>query len=139
MKVILKQHSGQLSTARALNVRILGCRGLYYKNILTIMCPLYDRLLALLTNIKLGWKHSSLLRKFVTYIRKKFYNISPRFDGWTLYHIWYFKDPLIFNDKRLLVPKYSGATSLEVLCPLYFWFRFSDRISLFCTVYKLLF
>ena len=40
------------------------------------MCPLYDRLLALLTNIKLGWKHSSLLRKFVTYIRKKFYNIE---------------------------------------------------------------
>jgi hypothetical protein len=34
------------------------------------------------------------------------------------------------------VPKYSGATSLEVLCPLYFWIRFSDRIRLFCTVNK---
>ncbi len=57
----------------------------------------------------------------------------------TRYHTWYFKDPLIFNDKRILTPKYSGAAPLEVLHPFYFWIQFSDRISLFCTVYKLLF
>ncbi len=56
-----------------------------------------------------------------------------------IYHTWYFKDPLIFNDKRLLTPKYSGAASLEVLCPFYFWIWFSDQIRLFCTGYKLLF
>ncbi len=45
--------------------------------------PFYGRLLALPTNITLGWKinvvekHSSLLRKFVNYGRKKFYNIWP--------------------------------------------------------------
>jgi hypothetical protein len=35
-----------------------------------------------------------------------------------------------------MAPKYSGAASLEVLCP-YFWIRFSDQISLFFPVYKL--
>jgi hypothetical protein len=41
--------------------------------------PLYGRLLALPTNNGLGWsKHSSLLRKNITYSRKKFYNIGPR-------------------------------------------------------------
>jgi hypothetical protein len=41
-------------------------------------------LLDLPTNIRLGWKwlardkRSSLLRKVVTYGRKKFYNIGPR-------------------------------------------------------------
>ncbi len=58
-----------------------------------------------------------------------------------------------FNDKRLLAPKYSGATSLEVLRPFTFLIRFSNRmlrpfifsirfsdwISLFFPVYKLLF
>ncbi len=43
--------------------------------------------LAFLTNIRQGWKdytgtyrdkHSSLLRKFINYCRKKFYNIRPR-------------------------------------------------------------
>jgi hypothetical protein len=44
----------------------------------------YGRLLALPTNIRLGWKrnagdkHSSLLRKFVNYGQKKFHNIGPR-------------------------------------------------------------
>jgi hypothetical protein len=48
--------------------------------------PFYGRLLALPTNIRLGWKrnvgdkHSSLLPKFVTYGRKKFYNVGPQ-DG----------------------------------------------------------
>ncbi len=60
-----------------------------------------------------------------------------RFLSRIYYYTWYFKDPLIFNEKRLLVPKYSGAASLEVLCPLHFWIRFSDQIRLFCTVYKL--
>jgi len=54
-----------------------------------------------------------------------------------LYHTWYFKDPLIFNDKHRLAPKYSGAASLEVLRPSHFWIQFSDRISLTCTVCKL--
>jgi len=46
--------------------------------------PFYGRLLALPTNIRLDWKrnvshkHSSLLRKFVKYGQKKFYNIGPR-------------------------------------------------------------
>jgi hypothetical protein len=48
-------------------------------------------------------------------------------------------DPLIFNDKRILAPKYSGAASLEVLRPFYFWIWFSDLIILFCTVFKLQF
>ncbi len=45
--------------------------------------PLYGRLLALPTNIRLGWKrnvgdkHSSLLQKFINYGQKKFYNIGP--------------------------------------------------------------
>ncbi len=39
---------------------------------------------------------------------------------YSMYHTWYFKDPLIFNDKRLLAPKYSGAASLEVLRPFLF-------------------
>jgi len=45
--------------------------------------PVYGRLLALPTNIRLGWKryvgdkHSSLLRKFVNYGQKFFYNIGP--------------------------------------------------------------
>ncbi len=45
--------------------------------------PLLDRLLALPTNIRLGGKgltdkHSSLLRIFINYGRKNFYNIGPR-------------------------------------------------------------
>jgi hypothetical protein len=46
--------------------------------------PLLGRLLALLTNIRLGLKGlpggklSSLLHKFVNYVREKFYNIGPR-------------------------------------------------------------
>ncbi len=58
-----------------------------------------------------------------------------------------------FNDKAPLVPKYSGASSLEVLCPsiflirffnqmlrpFIFLIRFSDRIILLCSVYKLAF
>jgi len=53
-----------------------------------------------------------------------------------------------FNDKRLLATKYSGAYSLEVLCPfifliwlfnrmlhlLIFLIRFSDRINLLFSV-----
>jgi len=45
--------------------------------------PFYGKLLALPTNIGLGWKrnvgdkHSSLLRKFVNYGQKTFYNIGP--------------------------------------------------------------
>jgi hypothetical protein len=40
------------------------------------------RYVALPTNIRLGWKslpgtNSSLLRKFVNYVRKTFYNIDP--------------------------------------------------------------
>jgi hypothetical protein len=34
-----------------------------------------------------------------------------------------------FNDKHLLVPKYSGASSLEVLCPFTFLIRFSIGCS----------
>ncbi len=63
----------------------------------------------------LSWrhnKHSSFFMK--VQIAKKFYSIEPTKRD------WYFKDPLIFNDKRLLVPKYSGAASLEVLCPFIF-------------------
>jgi hypothetical protein len=49
--------------------------------------PFYGRLLALPTNITLGWKinvgerHSSLLQKFVNYGRKMFYNIEPQNEG----------------------------------------------------------
>jgi hypothetical protein len=45
--------------------------------------PPWDRILALPTNIRLGWKGlpvtnpRSLLRAFVNYGRKKFYNIGP--------------------------------------------------------------
>ncbi len=60
-------------------------------------------------------------------------------DNWCKYHTWYFKDSLIFNGKRLLATKYSGAASLEVLHPFYFWIWFSDRIRLFCIIYKILF
>jgi hypothetical protein len=42
-----------------------------------------------------------------------------------------------FNDKHLLAPKYSGASSLEVLRPFIFLIQFSDQISLFFSVYKL--
>jgi len=46
--------------------------------------PLYGKLLALPTNIRLERlardKHSSLLRKLVNYGRKKLYNIGPRPD-----------------------------------------------------------
>ncbi len=44
-----------------------------------------------------------------------------------------------FNDKAPLVPKYSGASSLEVLRPSLFLIRFSDWIILLCSVYKLMF
>ncbi len=58
-----------------------------------------------------------------------------------------------FNDKAPLAPKYSGASSLEVLCPsiflilffnrmlrtFIFLIRFSDGISLLFSVYKLTF
>jgi hypothetical protein len=46
--------------------------------------PFYGRLLTLPTNIRLGWKGlpgikcSSLLRKFISYGRKKFYTIVAR-------------------------------------------------------------
>jgi hypothetical protein len=46
--------------------------------------PFCGRLLALPTNIRLGWKrnvdgkHSSLLRQLVNYGQKKSYNIGPR-------------------------------------------------------------
>jgi hypothetical protein len=44
--------------------------------------PLYGRLLALPTNIRLGWKGSpgtnTLLQKVLTYGRNFFYNIGPR-------------------------------------------------------------
>ncbi len=45
--------------------------------------PFYGRLLALPTNITLGWKglsetNSSLLRTLIIYGRKCFYNIGPR-------------------------------------------------------------
>ncbi len=45
--------------------------------------PFYGRLLALPTNIRLGWKrnvsdkHSSLLRKFVKYGQKSFITLGP--------------------------------------------------------------
>jgi hypothetical protein len=42
-----------------------------------------------------------------------------------------------FNEKRLLVPKYTGASLLEVLCSFIFLIRFSDRISLIFSVCKL--
>jgi hypothetical protein len=55
------------------------------------------------------------------------------------------------KDKAPLVPKYSGVSSLEglhpskfliwlfnqMLCPFIFLIRFSDRISLYFSVYKL--
>ncbi len=46
--------------------------------------PENGRLFALLTSIELVWKslpgikHSSLLQKFVSYVRKQFYKICPR-------------------------------------------------------------
>jgi hypothetical protein len=59
-------------------------------------------------------------------------------------------DIFIHFDKALLAPKYSGVSSLEVLCPFLFWIRFfnrmlypliflihfSDRIKPFFSVYK---
>ncbi len=51
-----------------------------------------------------------------------------------LYHTWYFKDPLILNDKRLLAQKYSRAASLEVLRPFLFLdpVLWSDQPFLYC-------
>jgi hypothetical protein len=43
---------------------------------------LQGKLLALPANIRLGWnKYSSLLRKFVNYAHKTFYNIRPSLCG----------------------------------------------------------
>jgi hypothetical protein len=39
------------------------------------VAPLYDRLLAIFTNIRLYWE--GLLPKFVKYIQTKFYDIEP--------------------------------------------------------------
>jgi hypothetical protein len=69
--------------------------------------PLQGRLLALPTNIRLGWKrnagdkHSSFFRKFVNYRQKKFYNIGP----------W---DPL--NQKNELISAY-GVLYLLIKLP----------------------
>ncbi len=48
--------------------------------------PLLGRLLALPTNILLGWKglpgaNTRLLRKFVTYVRKKYYHSQALFNA----------------------------------------------------------
>ncbi len=83
-------------------------------------------------------KHASLLCYTGNYCRKSFLVLS--------HMIFSF-----FNDKRLLAPKYSGASSHEVLCPFIFLNQFSnrmlcpfillirssDQISLFFSVYKL--
>jgi hypothetical protein len=59
--------------------------------------------------------HFNLVVMFVCVVKINFSNKIDLF-----YHTLYFKDPLIFNDKRLLAPKYSGAASLEVLHPFLF-------------------
>jgi hypothetical protein len=87
-------------------------------------------------------------------------NGAPTFCQLDILSTWHFINCLLshmifsfFNDKRFLAPKYSGASSLEVLCPfiflirfsnrmlrpLIFLIRFSDQIILFFSVYKLLF
>ncbi len=70
--------------------------------------PLYCRLLASPTNIRLGWKslpdkHSSLLRKPVNYGRKKFYNTGP----WCQFHQYFMSSFFVWKFFAQLLCAYN--------------------------------